>query len=356
MLIDGIHIPLTTPFTRDGDLYLRKLAHNVGRYSLTPAGGFVALTGEGAALSDEETRDTLRVIGETAAPEKVLIAAICKGSVRNALAVAEQAAESGFDAILLSAPPDWTELTMRRGYEPWTQRSAELTLFFRAVADASPLPVFLHSDGTGMQLIMRVDTIAELAQHPNILGLFDAQLQPPRYREIALATAGVKHEVTVTTVFAPVTRRMLAAAEASTVVTASALAGGTAVLAAPTTAVLKTRTKTVGFQMMAAGTELAMVAKLEAGVAGAMPMLAASMPQSCYEVYAAFKDGDPALAVEKNERLLEADRLMRELGVAGIKYGCDLNGYFGGPVRLPRVALDASQQANVERVLSSLKN
>ena len=73
MLIDGIHIPLTTPFTRNGDLYLRKLAHNVGRYSLTPAAGFVALTGEGTALSDEETINALRIIA-AAAPEKVLIA------------------------------------------------------------------------------------------------------------------------------------------------------------------------------------------------------------------------------------------------------------------------------------------
>ena len=42
MLIDGIHIPLTVPFTRDGESYLRKLEYNVGRYSLTPAAGLVA--------------------------------------------------------------------------------------------------------------------------------------------------------------------------------------------------------------------------------------------------------------------------------------------------------------------------
>ena len=85
MLIDGIHIPLTTPFTRDGDLYLRKLAHNVGRYSLTPAAGFVALTGEGAALSDAETLNALQTIAATAAPEKVLIAAIARDTVRAAI-------------------------------------------------------------------------------------------------------------------------------------------------------------------------------------------------------------------------------------------------------------------------------
>ena len=87
MLIDGIHIPLTVPFTRDGESYLRKLEYNVGRYSLTPAAGLVALTAgsEGAALSDEEIADALRVIGEAADPTKVLVAAVAKDSVRGAL-------------------------------------------------------------------------------------------------------------------------------------------------------------------------------------------------------------------------------------------------------------------------------
>jgi 4-hydroxy-2-oxoglutarate aldolase len=342
LLIDGIHIPLTTPFQHDGSLYLRKLEYNVGRYSLTPAAGLVALTGEGVALGDEETRDMLRVIGETAAPEKVLIAAVSKGSVRSALAVAEKAAEAGFDAILLRAPSDWRSLT-----------SSELLLFFRAVADASPLSVLLHSDE---QDVLPVSTIAALAEHPNILGVFDAQLTPDRYREIALATESVKRDVTVTTVFAPVTGRMLKSSGRDSFVSAAALAGGIATAVHPANAGLKTRSKTIGFQMMAAGSARGLIDVLEAGVAGAMPQLAASAPQGCYEIYAAFKDGDPALAAEKQDRLIEADSLLRELGIAGIKYGCDLNGYFGGSVRLPRLPLDGAQRAAVEQVLSSLRN
>jgi 4-hydroxy-2-oxoglutarate aldolase len=344
LLIDGLHIALTTPFHRDGSLYLRKLEYNVGRYSLTPAAGLVALTGEGEALSDEETRESLRVIGGTAAREKVLIAGVSKGSVRSALTVAEQAAEAGFDAVLVGSPPDWASLT-----------STELLLFFRAVADGSALPVFLHHEGVG-KVVLGVDTIAALAQHPNIRGLFDAALTAARFGEIALATEGVRHDVTVTTVFAPVTGRMVKSSGGDRYVSAAALAGGTATAVAAGNTELKTRSKAVGFQVMAAGSAAGLVELLDAGVAGAMPLLAASAPQGCYEIYAAFKDGDPALAAEKQERVVEADRLMRELGIAGIKYGCDLNGYFGGSVRLPRLPLDAAQRDAVERVLSSLRN
>jgi hypothetical protein len=59
MLMDGIYVPLTAPFYRDGASYWKKLEHNVGRYSLTPAAGLVALTGEREALSEAEMRETL---------------------------------------------------------------------------------------------------------------------------------------------------------------------------------------------------------------------------------------------------------------------------------------------------------
>ena len=200
MLIDGIHIPLTVPFTRDGESYLRKLEYNVGRYSLTPAAGLVALTAgsEGAALSDAETAETLRVIGAAADPTKVLVASIAKDSVRGALAVANEAAEAGFDAVLVAAPSQWERLT-----------EEEVMLYFRAVADASPLPVMLGSESGSQGYRLSVDEIAELALHGNVIGLYDEGLTVERYGAIAEATRGKKREVLVTTVFAPVTRRMV---------------------------------------------------------------------------------------------------------------------------------------------------
>jgi len=348
MLIDGIHIPLTVPFTRDGESYLRKLEYNVGRYSLTPAAGFVALTAgsEGAALSDEEIAETLRVIGAAADPTKVLVAAIAKDSVRGALEVAGQAAEAGFDAVLVAAPPQWERLT-----------EEEVMLFFRAVADGSPLPVMLGSESGSQGYRLSVDEIAQLARHGNVMGVYDEGLTVERYRAIAEATQALKREVLVTTVFAPVTRRMLRGRwDEGGFVSAASLTGGTGVVEAPTVKALKTRTKVVGFQVMAAGSAVGMVELLQAGAAGAMLALSASAPQGCYEAYAAFKDGDAALAAEKGARLVEADSAIRALGIAGVKYGCDCNGYYGGAPRLPRLPLDAEGRATVERVLAGIKN
>jgi dihydrodipicolinate synthase/N-acetylneuraminate lyase len=120
--------------------------------------------------------------------------------------------------------------------------------------------------------------------------------------------------------------------------------------------VVKTRTKVVGFQMLA-GSTAGMLEGLRAGVVGAMPAFAASAPQACYEVLAAWKDGDQRLAEEKQALLQDvAERVEEKLGVAGIKFGCDLNGYFGGRPRLPLLPLTGEERAEIEALMRGLRN
>src|ERR1700729_2213338 len=198
MLLDGIYVPLTTPFYRDGRLYVRKVEHNVDRFSKTPAAGLIALGpgSEASGLSDEETREVLHAVAQTAAKEKVLIAGVSRDSVRASLAIAEAAAAEGFDAVLAQAP------RMSQG-----DADEETLVYFRALADASPLPVILSS-GFGAASLSTA-WVAELARHPNIIGMVDADLIPARYKELVDATAGVTHEVIVTQIFAAVTGRMM---------------------------------------------------------------------------------------------------------------------------------------------------
>ena len=70
MLLEGLHIPLTTPFHPDGRLNRRKLASNVVRYSKTPAAGLIVLgpSGEPTLLSDDETREVLSTAAEEPSP------------------------------------------------------------------------------------------------------------------------------------------------------------------------------------------------------------------------------------------------------------------------------------------------
>jgi dihydrodipicolinate synthase/N-acetylneuraminate lyase len=44
------------------------------------------------------------------------------------------------------------------------------------------------------------------------------------------------------------------------------------------------------------------------------------------------------------------------MGIPGLKYGMDLNGYFGGPARLPLLPLTADLKAEVEQLLADVRN
>ncbi|GGA58015.1 dihydrodipicolinate synthase family protein [Edaphobacter acidisoli] len=340
MLLEGLLLPLTTPFFADGRLNLNKLEQNIERYSKTPAAGLIALarTGEPSMLSDEEARLVLTSAAGAAAREKVLVAGVSRDSVRGTLDMAEHAGKAGFDAVLVKRPGVLRDARLDR----------EALGYFLMVADRSALPVVLGSDADAP---LPVEMVAELAGHSRILGIVDADAGDERAEVIAAKTGAVKREVAVTHVFAAVTGRMQLQGEG--MVSAAALTGGPVTAVAPA---IRTRTKVVGFQRLAGGTG-SMLDGLRGGVVGAAVPFAACAPQACYEVLAAWKDGDEALAAEKQHRLLDiARRIEGDLGVAGIKYGCDLNGFYGGPARSPIMPLSGSERAEVEALMHGIRN
>ena len=352
MLLDGMHLPLTTPFLPDGRLNSKKLEDNVRRYSKAPAAGLVALaqSGQPTLLSDAETREVLRVVAETTSPEKVLTAGIRRDSVVGTVELLAYAAQVGFDVALVPVP------SLLWG----GAASKEILSFLKAVADAAALPLLLDS-GFATNGELSVEAATEMAQHPNVIGMLDATGDASRVSAVLDRTEAVRRDATVTPVFAAVTRRMRAKLKPQRTGLMSVellSSGGTALALAPaaTTSALKTRTKSIGFQVLC-GRTAGVLDSLIAGATGAMPPLAAAAPQACYEVLAAWKDVDPALAAEKQDRLRgPASRIEEQLGVAGIKYGCDLNGYFGGRPRLPMLSLSGVEREEVESLMAGIRN
>ena len=349
MLLEGLQLALTTPFYPDGHLNLLKLEHNVTRYSKTPVAGLVALSelGEPTMLSEDETRQVLRSVANAAAAEKVLVAGVSRDSVTATVDLAESAAKFGYDAVLVKQPSLFEHGASRK-------YAKELLTYFQAVADRSALPVVLYRSASEQGGGLPLEVVIELAGHRQIIGLVDGAGGKTRFEALRAGTAGVKRDVTVTTVFAAVTARMQAQSE--NLISANTLTGGAGLAVAPTGIVAKTRTKVVGFQILA-GSTAGMLEGLRAGAVGAMPAFAGSAPQACYEVLAAWKDGDEGLAEEKQFRLERvAERVEEQLGLAGIKFGCDLNGYFGGRPRLPLLPLTGSERAEIEALMQGLRN
>jgi dihydrodipicolinate synthase/N-acetylneuraminate lyase len=354
MLLHGIFPPLTTPFYPDGNVYFKKIEHNVERYSRTPAAGLVVLgsTGEAIMLSDDERREVLKVAREAAAPNKVVIAGTGIESASETLRLTEYAADLGYDAALVRTPHFY-----KKQMQP-----ANLLAFYRTVADRAALPVLIYNVPGFTGYDIPAEVVVELANHPNIIGIKESGGDVEKIRRMAEATRQVKRAATVTETFDAVTPRMLKASTGSNgqggELVQVAGVGGAKPSSAVVTVVsgIKTRQKEVGFQIMA-GLAQKLEASLQAGAVGGVLAFADVAPTACYEIYAAWKEGDAELARLKQERIAgAAQRIGGELGIPGMKYGMDLNGYYGGPARLPFLPLTADLKSEVERLLADIRN
>jgi len=387
MLLHGIFPPITTPFYPDGRVYLKKLEHNVERYSKTPIAGIVLLgsTGEAIMLSDDERREVLKTARQACAPHKVLIAGTGAESAVETLRLTEYAAELGYDAALVRTP---------HFYRPQL-KPPNILAFYRTVADHSPIPVLVYSVPVFTGYDMPPELVIELADHPNIIGIKESGGDAEKIRRMVEGTRTIQRNATVTETFAAVTPRMLKSAkselhiESGDLVTVASLSGenkiahvgqashvekighvGTAAPGRPaeqgsapasSSAVhligsLKTRQKEVGFQVLA-GTAQKLHSALDAGAVGAVLAFACPAPTACYEIYAAWKEGDAGLARLKQERISASSiRVASELGIPGLKYALDLNGYYGGAPRLPLLPLTSDLKREVDTLMSDIRN
>ena len=366
MLLHGILPPITTPFYADGRVYLKKLEHNVERYSKTPVAGIVVLgsTGEAIMLSDEERREVLNSARAACAAHKVLIAGTGAESALETLRLTEYAAELGYDVALVRTP---------HFYRPQMQ-PANLLAFYRTVADRSPIPILIYSVPIFTNYDVPAEIVVELAQHPNIFGIKESGGDAEKIRKMVEGTRQVRRTATVTETFAAVTGRMLKTAESERerneeLVPIAALASGREVGDRPgprsskpsssgvqVIGGMKTREKEVGFQILG-GSAQKFLPCLDAGAVGGVLAFADPAPTACYEIYAAWKEGDQDLARLKQERISAAAvRVGAQLGIPALKYAMDLNGYYGGLARLPQLPLTAEAKAEVDSLMSDIRN
>jgi dihydrodipicolinate synthase/N-acetylneuraminate lyase len=354
MLLNGIFPPITTPFYPDGQIYWKKLEHNVDRYSKTPIAGIVVQgsTGEAIMLSDQEKRDVLRAAREAAAPNKVLIAGTGVESAIETIKLCEHAAELGYDAAMVRTP---------HYYKACMTPTAMLN-YYRIVADRSPLPVIIYNFPPATAYDIPAEVVIELANHPNLLSIKESAGNLDKVKKIFAETRHVKRTVTVTEQFEAVTGRMLKEAKQAVavgeLVPVGAL-GGTAKpssSAVETLGKLKTRQKEAGFQVMV-GAAHQLLESLDTGAVGAILAFACPAPTACFEIYTAWKENAREIAREKQERITEAvKKIVGQYSIAGVKYAMDLNGYYGGNPRLPILPLDGDQKAEVERLMANIKN
>ena len=131
MKISGIYAAIATPFDHLGNLYKAKVQHNVDKWNQTALAGYVVGTewGEGPLLRFEERVELWRMVREWSAEGRGLVADVTAEGVAETVALAREAADFGYGAVVCSMPIRYL---------------GTAALYARAVADRSPVPVVLR--------------------------------------------------------------------------------------------------------------------------------------------------------------------------------------------------------------------
>lgn len=157
---------MVTPFTADGSVDLagaQELATHLvdrGRHDGLVVNG---TTGESPTVSDTEQVELLRAVVDAVGDRAVVVAGAGTNDTTHSVEKARAAERAGAHGLLVVTPY----------YNRPTQRG--LLVHFRAVADATDLPVMLYDIPPRSQVAIEVDTLAELAEHPRIVAVKDAK-------------------------------------------------------------------------------------------------------------------------------------------------------------------------------------
>ena len=283
----GVLAPITTPFDSvTGEVAPVHLRENVSRLITAGLDGVVVAgsTGESSLLDPDEQRRMVAWAREALPDARWLVAGTGAESTRQAVMLTRAAGAEGADAVLVRPP----------AYFAAAVSAASLGDYFRAVADASPVPVLLYNIPKYTHLPIAAGLLQQLVTHPNVVGVKDS-------------SGDIKN---------------LAAFRD----------------AAPAWSVF-------------VGSGSLLYAALELGCDGGILAVACFAAASCVELVAAFRAGDRERAGRLQERLVPLDReIVAKLGPGGVKAAIDAVGLYGGPVRAPLAPLAPADRERVARL------
>lgn len=290
--LGGVLLPLTTPFDPvTGDVDVIALRANLRRWFEHPIRGVLIAgsTGESVFLDAEERRTLLEAARDVMPADALLLAGTGQESTRGTIRATREAAEAGADAVLVKPPV----------YYRGAMTPEVLVRHYRAVADASPVPVLVY------QVPLRLSTlefptglVAELSRHPNIVGIKDSRGKLEGTAELVEQTAD-------------------------------------------------------DFQVLV-GSGGALYGGLEVGAIGGIVAAGLLATGEAAGVYHAYREGRHGEAGRLQQIVGPVhDGIVGGTGVPGIKAALDLLGLHGGAPRPPLAPLPDERVEEVRRILSA---
>lgn len=283
-------VPAVSTFHANGDLDRDAFLFNIEAHLDHGVDGVLVAgsSGESALLDDDDRRTLLGWARERVPANKWLLAGVGSESTRQTIARAHDAKAAGATAALVVSP----HYFLKRMSE------AALLAHFRAVADASPLPVMLYNIPVYAHVVLSPALVHEMAQHPNVIGMKDSAGNLPVFMQYLEAQS-------------------------------------------PT------------FRVMT-GSGATMVPAIKAGASGAILAIALYAGPAVRLMFDAAREGrlDEAAAMQVRLAPIATD-IGGAMGPAGIKAAMTLSGLRGGLTRSPLLPLTADELAIVKARLES---
>jgi len=286
--LSGIFPPVPTPLTTEGGLALPALKENLAHWCQFDLRGFVILgsNGEFVFLSEQEKLQVLKAAGAVIPSDKLLIAGPGSQGTEGTIELTKKAAASGADAALVLTP----------SYYKGQMTPAALTQHFHAVADASPIPIIIYNMPACTGIDLTAETVAIMAEHPNIIGLKDSGGNVVKMGDI----------------------RRLVGPE---------------------------------FQVLA-GSASFLLPALSVGAVGGVLALANIAPEQCLAIHQHFLNGEWEQAREIQVQMIPVNTAVtRGWGVPALKAAMDMLGLYGGSVRPPLLPLPEESRRELRTIL-----
>lgn len=258
------------------------------KWQRTPFAGFVVLgsNGEAVFLREEEKLEIWKTSRSAIKKDRLFIAGTGCESTTETLELTEKVARFGADAAMVVTPHYYRAKMDHRA----------LLAYYAAIAAHSSIPIIVYNVPSFTGIDLTAETIIELAQHPNVIGIKDSSGNIVKIGQVAGVT-GDRFQV---------------------------LAGSG------------------GFLLPA----------LVMGAVGGVMALACMAADLVAEMVVSFEKGDLKKAREIQIRLIPVNTAVTtRFGIPGLKAALDLIGMYGGPVRSPLIPLDARQKQELERIL-----
>jgi 4-hydroxy-2-oxoglutarate aldolase len=286
--LNGIIGALPTPFGYEGEVDHEKLRSNVEHWNTTDLVGYLILgsTGEFPHLSTDEKLAVIETVRNAMSPEKLLLVGTGELSTRATIEMTSRAHELGADGGVVITPFYYKKVLHDEHHEAHYTR----------IAENSPIPIMIYMIPQFAAVTLMPETIARLAEHPNIIGL----------KESSGDLAGLKE--------------------------------------------LFREMRATDFNVLV-GSPAILCQGLDAGCSGAVLAVSALAPKTACAIEAAHRHGNYERAEELQKKLAALARVTAASGVGHLKAAMDIAGLYGYLPRSPMPVPTEEERAEIAKAI-----